>query len=203
MSLRAKPEGNFPNFHEQLHLGQLSASIKCTIGDRRDGGINTKTDHIMWDSSSSWASADEDFGVHLRIDEPCILAGSATNKRGSEWHRASQTDLALIFRRSGLRLSACLGLISDCSLGGHYNCQVTGRWFRIVHLKSIWVSCRSLTAGLMIKKPAQAWGTLGSMMPVTWSMYCRGIGGLALSLISWIRAREIAVRDEMVGYCVE
>ena len=47
-------------------------------------------------------------------------------KSDSEIRRASQTDLALILRRLGLVFPVGLGLISDCSLGGHYNCQVTG-----------------------------------------------------------------------------
>jgi hypothetical protein len=62
----APREGTFPYFHEpftQLHFGQLLASVKCISGDRRDGWINSKTDHIVRNFSSSSPGVDEDFGI--------------------------------------------------------------------------------------------------------------------------------------------
>jgi hypothetical protein len=59
----APSEGIYSNFHEaftQLHIGQLVAIPKCIIGNRRDGGINPKTDHIIRNFSSSSTSVDDD-----------------------------------------------------------------------------------------------------------------------------------------------
>jgi hypothetical protein len=72
----AATEGSFPDSHEeafitQLHLGQLFAFEKCTIGDRRDGGINPNTDYILRDSSSSFSCVDEELyeTIHREIGE--------------------------------------------------------------------------------------------------------------------------------------
>jgi hypothetical protein len=63
----AQPEGPLPNFNKaftQLHLGQLITFVKCTSGDRRDGGIDLNTDHISWNSSrSSFPHVGEDLGI--------------------------------------------------------------------------------------------------------------------------------------------
>ena len=45
-------------------------------------------------------------------------------------------------------------------------------------------------------KLAGAWGNLGSYIPIPWLMYRWGIDGLALLLMSWIRAERIVVQDE-------
>jgi hypothetical protein len=79
----APPEGTFPNFHEaftQLHLGQLIASVKCMRGDRRDGGIDPNTDHIVRNFISSSSSIDEDIGVVHFLDEDLKMreGGEAT-----------------------------------------------------------------------------------------------------------------------------
>jgi hypothetical protein len=61
----APPEGTGPNFNEaftQLHLGQLMASFKCTIGDRRDGGIDPNADYILRRTISARPGVDEDLG---------------------------------------------------------------------------------------------------------------------------------------------
>jgi hypothetical protein len=55
-----------PNFHEaftQLHLGQLLASFKCTSGDRRDGGIDSKMYDILRNTVSTRPNVDEDLGI--------------------------------------------------------------------------------------------------------------------------------------------
>ena len=52
-----------PYIHEaftQLHLGQLFAIVKCVSRDRRDGGINPDTDHIVRSFPSSSSRVDED-----------------------------------------------------------------------------------------------------------------------------------------------
>jgi hypothetical protein len=62
----ATPEGSTPNFYEafaQLYLGQLVATHKCDIGDRRDGGIDQNTYHIKRYTLSSWTRVDEDLGI--------------------------------------------------------------------------------------------------------------------------------------------
>jgi hypothetical protein len=62
----AIPEGTRPNFDEaftQLHLGQLLPLVKCTSGDRRDGGMDPNTDHIVWNYLSSVSRVDEDLGI--------------------------------------------------------------------------------------------------------------------------------------------
>jgi hypothetical protein len=61
--MAATREGMIPYIHDaftQLHLGQLLAFVKCTIGDRRDGGINPDMFYISRDSSSSFSCVDED-----------------------------------------------------------------------------------------------------------------------------------------------
>jgi hypothetical protein len=58
-----------PNFHEaftQLHLGQLLAFLKCFSRDRRDGGIDSNTDHILRDFVSTLAT---------RVDEDRCIGG--------------------------------------------------------------------------------------------------------------------------------
>jgi hypothetical protein len=62
------PEGIIPNFHEaftQLHLGQLLAFVKCTSRDRRDGGIDSNTDHISRDYVSTRTCVDEDDSLDI------------------------------------------------------------------------------------------------------------------------------------------
>jgi hypothetical protein len=59
----APTEGPLPNFDEaftQLHLGQFLTSTKCTIGDRRNGGIDPNTDDIVRNFVSSSPRVDED-----------------------------------------------------------------------------------------------------------------------------------------------
>jgi hypothetical protein len=54
--MAAITKGAIPNFHKaftQLHLGQLLALVKCISRDRHDGGINTSTDDILWDTVST------------------------------------------------------------------------------------------------------------------------------------------------------
>jgi hypothetical protein len=61
------------NFHEaftQLHLGQLLAYMKCTSGERRDGGINPNADHILRNFQSSLPCVDEDLVIGLH---GCLL----------------------------------------------------------------------------------------------------------------------------------
>jgi hypothetical protein len=74
----APPEGTFPDFYEaftQLHLGQLSVSIKCKSRDQRDGVINSKTDNITWDIHSSFP----------RVDEDLVIGGIARHWREFEY----------------------------------------------------------------------------------------------------------------------
>ena len=64
--MAAISEGICPNFHEaftQLHLGQLLASNKCVSGDRRDGGVDQKADHIVRNFRSPITRVDEDVGI--------------------------------------------------------------------------------------------------------------------------------------------
>ena len=74
-------DGIFPNFHDaftQLHLGQLIASNKCTIRDRRDGGIDTKADHILQNIVSTQATRvdeDDDLGIHRQVREAVPVDG--------------------------------------------------------------------------------------------------------------------------------
>jgi hypothetical protein len=59
-------EGTLPNFYDaftQLHLGQLLASDKCISRDRRNGGIDTSMDHIVWNSLSSSPRVDKDLSI--------------------------------------------------------------------------------------------------------------------------------------------
>ena len=66
--LAAIIERIFPDFHEaftQLHLGQLHASVKCLSMDRRDGGIYSYTDDIVWNYLSSSSRVDEDLGISI------------------------------------------------------------------------------------------------------------------------------------------
>jgi hypothetical protein len=60
-------EGILPNFHDaftQLDLGQLFTSLKCLKRDRRDGGIDSNADHILWRSLSPRPGVDEDLGIN-------------------------------------------------------------------------------------------------------------------------------------------
>ena len=64
----AVTEGFVPDFDEafaQLHLGQLHASVKCLSMDRRDGGIYSYTDDIVWNYLSSSSRVDEDLGISI------------------------------------------------------------------------------------------------------------------------------------------
>jgi hypothetical protein len=59
-------EGSKPYLNEaftQVHLGQLLAYMKCVSADRRDGGIDPNTDHILRNFSSSFPRVDEDVGI--------------------------------------------------------------------------------------------------------------------------------------------
>jgi hypothetical protein len=95
-----------------------------------------------------------------------------------------------------------LVLFAGCSLDGWCIGKEWEQWFDRVTLADLkpkpWM-CESSVFWLSLKlahKPAEHWGTLGFYIPIPWLMYCRGIDGFALSLMSWIRGERIAVRDE-------
>jgi hypothetical protein len=91
--------------------------------------------------------------------------------------------------RSGLRLSTCLVLFSDCSLGSCYNWQQDRCMWLYTSQVYCWVSGWSQTTR-QVSTDQRKLGTLGSYVPVAWSMYHWGIDGFALSLISWIRVER-------------